>query len=65
VDLLVGVQDFIRAHRVVIGMKADDVRRAWGEPGKKSQLEGVASERWSYGKRSVTLEHGVVTRVQN
>lgn len=53
--------------RILVGMQADEVRRAWGEPTRirRRGTEGLLRESWVYiddsGQRSVNLSNGKVS----
>ncbi|MEQ1858434.1 MAG: hypothetical protein ABMA13_00705 [Chthoniobacteraceae bacterium] len=56
-------EDFISNRQVVVGMKAEHVLRAWGQPTKKDDTG--EREQWIYSKRVVTFERGIVTRLDD
>lgn len=59
------VEDSVALGRVLVGMTADQVRRAWGEPRDTDRTThtGGVMERWYYSSRAVSLEDGRVTFV--
>lgn len=52
------------AHKVQIGMSAEQVRRAWGEPQRLNRTVSsrMTAEQWVYGKRYLYMEDGVLVR---
>ena len=49
--------------QIFVGMKADQVRTAWGAPRSVNPMS-VRREQWVYASGSVDLEDGVVTSFQ-
>ena len=65
------LQEAIAGNRVVIGMRADEVRRAWGEPtsiNTSTYASGVQEQwvyRWSNGQQQfVYIANGAVRSIQ-
>ena len=66
------IKEAIKKRQLVVGMNADEVRLAWGEPNRvnKTTTRFGVSEQWVYNKAGYRanyayLENGVLVSFQN